>query len=223
MKLTTQQIEYVSNYVKSFDIKWYELQVELTDHMVNSMEEIWEKDPGLTFDQVKQNAADKFVGDSSFKSIQEVRKRILQKEYRKVQWKMITEYLKFPKIFGSILLVYLAYTFSAYFVSPQKYLAVLFCSLLLIGLPSLYYWWKSKEIDGKNFLTLETLNPNPWVFSFPSLGMGITRQLKQELLQYQWLVLFFCCIWVLGILISITAIHLQRKTIVNIKKQYQLN
>lgn len=49
MKLTTEQIEYVSNYVKSFDIKWYELQVELTDHMVNSMEEIWEKDPELTF------------------------------------------------------------------------------------------------------------------------------------------------------------------------------
>jgi hypothetical protein len=44
MKLTTEQIQYISNYVNSFDIKWYELQ-ELTDHMVNSMEEIWEKDP----------------------------------------------------------------------------------------------------------------------------------------------------------------------------------
>ena len=223
MKLTTEQIEYVSNYIKSFDIKYYELQVEFTDHMVTSMEEIWEKDPVLTFDQVKQNAANKFVGDSSFKSIQEERKRILQKEYRKVQWKMITEYLKFPKIFGSILLVYLSYTFSAYFVSPQKYLAVLFCSLLLIGLPSLYYWWKSKEIYGKNFLTLETLNPNLLVFSFPNLGMSMSNLMKQELLQYQWLVLFFCCIWVLGILISVTAIHIQKKTIVKIKKQYQLN
>jgi hypothetical protein len=34
MKLTTEQIEYVENYI----IKWYELQVELTDHMVTSME-----------------------------------------------------------------------------------------------------------------------------------------------------------------------------------------
>jgi len=223
MKLTTEQIEYVSNYVKSFDIKWYELQVEFTDHMVTSMEEIWEKGPGLTFDQVKQHAENKFVGDSSFKSIEEERKRILQKEYRKVQWKMITEYLKFPKIFGSVLLVYLAYAFSAYFVSPQKYLAVLFCSLLIIGLPSLYYWWKSKEIEGKYFLTLETLKPSLMVFSFPNLGMSTSNLLKQELLQYQWLVVLFCCIWVLGILISVTAIHLQKKTIVNVKKQYQLN
>jgi hypothetical protein len=36
-------------YVASHDIKWYELQVELTDHMVTSMEEFWEKDPELTF------------------------------------------------------------------------------------------------------------------------------------------------------------------------------
>ena len=223
MKLTTEQIKYIFNYVDSFDIKWYELQVEFTDHLVNSMEEIWEKDPELTFHQVKQYAEKKFIGDSSFKSIQEERKQILQKLYRKVQWKMIAEYLKFPKIFGSILLVYLAYTFSAYFVSPQKYLAVLFCSLLLIGLPSLYYWWKSKEIDGKHFLTLETLNPNLLVFSFLNLGMSISNLLKQELVQYQWLVLLFCCIWVLGILISITAIHLQKETKENVKKQYQLN
>jgi hypothetical protein len=53
--------------------------------------------------------------------------------------------------------------------------------------------------------------------------MNITTQLKEELLQHQWLVLFFCCVWVLGILISITAIHLQKKTIENVKKQYQLN
>jgi hypothetical protein len=43
MKLTTEQIDYVFDYVASHDIKWYELQVELTDHMVTSMEEFWEK------------------------------------------------------------------------------------------------------------------------------------------------------------------------------------
>jgi hypothetical protein len=222
MKLTTEQIEYVSNYIKSFDIKYYELQVEFTDHMVTSMEEIWEKDPGLTFHLVKHYAENRF-GRNGFKAIEEDRTQILRKEFRKAQWKMITEYLRFPKIIGSILLVYLAYIFSAYFISPQKYLAVLFCSLLIIGLPLLYYWWKTKEIDGKHFLTLETLQPGLLVFSFPSLGVNISNQLKQELLQYQWLVVLFCCIWVLGILISVTAIHLQKKTIVNIKKQYQLN
>jgi hypothetical protein len=50
------------------------------------------KNPELAFHQVKQYAENIFVGDSSFKSIEKQRKRILQKEYRKVQWKMITDY-----------------------------------------------------------------------------------------------------------------------------------
>ena len=68
MKLTTEQIEYVSNYVKSFDIKWYELQVELTDHMVNSMEEIWGKEPELTFHLVKYRA-EKGFGRNYFSEV----------------------------------------------------------------------------------------------------------------------------------------------------------
>jgi hypothetical protein len=43
-----------------------------------------------------------------------------------------------------------------------------------------HYWRKSKEIEGKYFLTLETLNPTLLVFSFPSLGMSITTQLKEN-------------------------------------------
>jgi hypothetical protein len=73
-----------------------------------------------------------------------------------------SEYLKVPRMYSfGISRLY----FSAYFVSPQKYLAVLFCSLLLIGLPSLYYWWKAKKLIVK-FFNLETLNPNLLVFSF---------------------------------------------------------
>ncbi|MBG6111747.1 hypothetical protein IWX84_002635 [Flavobacterium sp. CG_9.10] len=223
MKLNQEQTQHIFNYFASFDIKWYELQLEFTDHMVSSMEEIWEKDPNLTFEQVKQFTANKFIGDSSFKTIEKERRKILSKELSREHRKMIAKYLTFPKIIGSVSLVYLAYTFSAYFVSPQKYLAVLFSSLLLVGLPLLYYWWKSKEIDGNQFLTLQTLNPHLLVFSFPSLGMNITIQLKQELLEYQWLVLLFCCLWVVELLFMITAIHIQKTTIAKIKKQYQLS
>jgi hypothetical protein len=58
MKLTTEQIEYVENYIISKDIKWYELQVELTDHMVTSMEVLGKI---LNYFQVKQYAENIFV------------------------------------------------------------------------------------------------------------------------------------------------------------------
>ncbi|SHM07986.1 hypothetical protein SAMN05443669_102159 [Flavobacterium xanthum] len=222
MKLTQEQTQHIFNKITDFGIKWYELQLELTDHVVSSMEEFWAINPNFTFDQVKENAFNKF-SRQDIKAIEKERTKSLRKELTREHRKMIANYLTFPKIIGSITLVYLAYAFSVYFVSPQKYLAVLFSSLLILGLPLLYYWWKSKEIDGNQFLTLQTLDPNLLVFSFPSLGMNITTQLKEELVEHQWLVLLFCCFWVLGILFMITAIHLQKMTISKIKKQYQLS
>jgi hypothetical protein len=68
MQLTNQQIEYVENYIISKDIKWYELQVELTDHMI----QVWRNfglKTELTFHQVKHYAEDKF-GRNGFKAIE---------------------------------------------------------------------------------------------------------------------------------------------------------
>ena len=221
MKLTNQQINYVENYINSKDIKWYELQVELTDHMITSMEEFWEQNPELTFDQVKDNTFKKFT-KPELKAIEKERAKILSKELAKEHRKMIAEYLTFPKIVGSLVLVYFVYTFSAYFVSPQKYIAVLFCSSLIITLPLCFYWWKNKEIDGKKFLMVNRLTYSGLIISFSNLGMSSSSYLRNELLQYQWLVLLFCCIWVFTILFSITAFYLSKKIIKNIKKQYQL-
>ena len=119
MKLTTEQINYIENYIQSFDIKWYEIQVELTDHMISIMEEIWEQDPELTFHQVKHQAEQRF-GRGYFKSIVAERKTILQKEYNRQQRKMIGEFLKFPKIIASILLGVVAYQVSFYFLHYKE-------------------------------------------------------------------------------------------------------
>jgi hypothetical protein len=221
MKLTTEQIDYVFYYVVSHDIKWYELQVELTDHMITSMEEFWKKDPELTFHQVKQYAEDQF-GRNGFKAIEKERKPILQKEFDKKQRRMVADYLKFPKIIGSILFAFVAFKVSFYFDDPSNYLFVLFESSFIFIIPMIYLWIMNRKIDGKRFLAIEYANPVWVLLLFPQLGITLSNQVKEELLQYQWLVLAFCCLWVLGILFLITGIHLQKKTIENIKKQYQL-
>ena len=155
MKLTPKQIEYVSNYIKSFNIKWYELQVELTDHMITSMEEIWEKEPELTFHQVKQYAENRF-GRNGFKEVEKERRIILHKEFNRSQWKMLVEYLKFPKIVMSILLVVFVYRISFYFEDILLYIKILFGILLVTSVVSIFNWFLYRKINGKRFLALET-------------------------------------------------------------------
>lgn len=72
MKLSSSQIEYVNQYIVSKDIKWYELQMELTDHLVLEMERIWKQSPELSFHQV-MNQAERFFGKNGFKEIENER------------------------------------------------------------------------------------------------------------------------------------------------------
>jgi hypothetical protein len=61
MKLTPTQIADVNSYMQSFDIKWYELEVELTDHFISIVEAILENDPNLSFYQAKEYARNKRI------------------------------------------------------------------------------------------------------------------------------------------------------------------
>lgn len=223
MKLTAEQIDYVSNYVKSFDIKWYELQVELTDHMVTSMEKIWEKDPELTFHQVKQYAENRF-GRNGFKAIEKERRIVLHKEFNRSQWKMVGEYLKFPKIVMSVLLVVFVYRISFYFEDILLYIKILFGILLITTVVSIFNWFLHRKINGKRFLVLETaLSVNIGSVWFSYWGIFLAKSYIENLRENHLFFLPFCCFWVLGVLLVITGRHLTNKVASNIKKQYQLN
>ena len=224
MKLTTEQTQYIFDYVSSFGIKWYELKVEFTDHMVSSMEEIWEKDPELTFHQMKQYAENKFIGDSSFKSIEKQHREILSKEFRKTQWKMVGVYFKLPKIISSILLLALIFRASLYFEEPRKFVAGLFVFLLMAALPMFYSYLKSRKIDGNRFLEIEMINPISLIFfGFINLGISLASVFKDEIDEYPLVLFIFCSLWVVAVLCFTTGIQLQKSTIEKVKKQYQIS
>jgi hypothetical protein len=222
MKLTNEQIQYVSDYIESKDIKWYELQVELTDHMVSSMEEFWAADPELTFHQVKHYAEDKF-GRNGFKVIEEERIQILSKEYRITQWKMIADFLKFPKIFASALTLIIIYKSSFYFDKPVKFIGVLYGILLVAYIPSIYSYFKNRKIKGKRFLQIEISNPMVSAFGFLNLGLNGGNICKEWIEQYSILKLLFCVVLILGVLALITGRKIYEKSLSNVKKQYQLS
>lgn len=222
-KLTAAQIGYVSNYIQSFDIKWYELQVELTDHFVSIMEEIWNEDPELSFHQVKYRAEQRF-GRNYFKGVEQERRKVLQKEFKRSQLKMIGEYLKFPKIVSSILLVALVYRISFYFEDISIYIKILFGILLAASTVSIFNWFRYRKINGERFLALETaFSMNNGSIWFSYWGLFVAKNFIENIRENHLFFLPFCCLWVLGLLLVITGRHLTNKVVSNIKKQYQLS
>lgn len=217
MKLTAEQIGYVSNYIQSFDIKWYELQVELTDHFVLIMEEIWNEDPELSFHQVKYRAEQQF-GRNYFKEIVIERTIVLRKEHLRTQLKMIAEYIKFPKIVLSIVMMFVVYKTAFYFDDFHKYIKVISTFFLLGSLSMLINWLRYRRIDGERFLAIEVAFSRIFIvlFLWNSL-MNLTKDYAPN----QYLLFVVSFLWVLGILFLITGIHIANNTVSNIKKQYK--
>lgn len=221
MKLTNQQIEYISDYIESKDIKWYELQVELTDHMITSMEEFWEQNPELTFDQVKENTFKKFT-KPELKAIEKERTQILKKEFRRMQWKMIADYLKFPRIFASALTLIVIYKSSFYFNKPVKFFAMFYAFLLVAYIPSIYSYFKNRKIKGKRFLEIEISNPILLGFGFLNFELNLGNVCKEYIEHYNILKFIHCAFMILGVLVLITGKQIYEKSLSNIKNQYQL-
>lgn len=222
MKLTTAQIVYISNYVRSFNIKWYELQVELTDHFVSIMEEIWNENPELTFHQVKYHAEQRF-GRNYFKEIEKEQTKLLRKEHKRSHLKIVGEYLKFPKIVLSILMVVVVYRMSFYF-NGLLYNRILFGILVGTSLLSLLNWFRYRNINGKRFLSIDlTFWINFAALSFCNWILIIPMYLKINYAEDQLFFLSICCFFVLVLLVALTGIHLTNKIVSNTKKQYKIN
>ncbi|MBF4472827.1 hypothetical protein [Flavobacterium sp. HJJ] len=220
--LTAEQIEYISNYIQSFGIKWYELQVELTDHFISIMEEIWQEDEELTFHQVKYKAEQRF-DRNYFEVLQEERSSVLRRKYKKQQWQMVAEYLKFPKIMMSFLLAVLMYRISFYLEDISLYIKILYGTLLGASAILLFKWYLSRKIKGQLFLSVEmTIVMNNSSIIITYFAMMLANNFK-EALQENHLYLFpFCFLWVVGVLLIITGKHLTDKVVSVTKKQYQL-
>jgi hypothetical protein len=222
MKLTTEQVDAVFDYVASHDIKWYELQIELTDHLVSIMEEMWKQDTKLSFHQVKYQAEERF-GRNYFKEIEAERRKILQKQFNHNQRKMVLEYLKFPKIALSMLMVFVVYRISFYFEDISFYIKILYGIVFSASLFTMLNWYRYRNINGKKFLSLETvLRVNNKAISFSFFAVLNVNSFRETFTENYLFYLPFYFLWVLGILLIITGYQITNKVASNIKNQYQL-
>jgi hypothetical protein len=218
MKLTPTQIADVNSYMQSFDIKWYELEVELTDHFISIIEEIWTKAPELTFYQAKQCAENRF-GIKEYKTIEKQRIKILVKEYNRGQRKSIMDYLKFPKIAMSVLGLMVVYKLSFYFENPAVYIKWLAILFLMLGIVHHIVWLYYRKIENERFLVLEM------AFRMNSsflIGWYAFLMISKDYFPIEYGLLIACFLFVLGILMTATAFHVTKLIYSNIKKQYQL-
>ena len=97
MKLTNLQIDNLYKFTRQHYVYHYDVQSELVDHLANDIEEIWEENPKITFENARDKSFKKF-GIFGFMDVIEAKQKQMNKRYLKILLRFAKEWFTLPKI-----------------------------------------------------------------------------------------------------------------------------
>ncbi|RYG45593.1 MAG: hypothetical protein EOO01_17545 [Chitinophagaceae bacterium] len=104
MNLTPQQTEQLFLFTKKKMVHYYDLQVELVDHLANMIEDLIKENPTLDFETALKKAYSTF-GLFGFAHIVQEKGNALHTKYKKMWWKEMKNQFKWPEILLSVLIL----------------------------------------------------------------------------------------------------------------------
>jgi len=109
--LSQENIDQLFSFVRSKYVRYYDVQLELVDHLASAIEKEMNEHPELTFKAALNKAYNKWPITGFNKFVEEKRKG-LKKYWRKRFWTYLKKYFQLPKIILTITLALFFYSSS---------------------------------------------------------------------------------------------------------------
>jgi hypothetical protein len=134
MELNKEQIESLFRFTAKKYVHWYDLQVELVDHLASRIEEEMTAHKGLSFEKALGKVYNGF-GIFGFANIVKEKELQLCRSSRKLWWQAFREFFGWPKILllaASVWLIWeTAHILPAYVILPLLFVFFIFSELRL--------------------------------------------------------------------------------------------
>jgi len=177
-KLTPEQIDNLFELCEFHNVHYYDVQIELVDHIASGIEALWETNPELSFEEAVFQVGEQFgvepfshssynsilpsinglhfSGKSGFEAIKDSKEKELRIKYDRLQRKYIGEFFKLPKI-----ILTLAITFAVFYVFKLSNNDIVIsyciqgCCIFFFAIYLIFIYPKKYRlniVDGKSFL-----------------------------------------------------------------------
>ena len=113
-KLTPQQIDELFAFCSKRNVKEYEIQTELVDHLASSMEVHLNQNASLSFSEAPGITYSKF-GTNGFKEIVKMKRKMFRKKYNILFLKFLATFFQLPRIILTTFLTISLYSIICYF------------------------------------------------------------------------------------------------------------
>lgn len=128
--LSTDQIEKLHQFTKQHYVEFYDLQIELVDHLANGIEQQWIANNNISFEEALKIEFKKY-GVFGFTELVEKRQTTMNKTYLKLVLKLMKEYFTIPKIFQTLTLVLTTYLILTQFPYSEYILKIILISTIV--------------------------------------------------------------------------------------------
>ena len=172
-KITEIEINQLFDFTQKHYVEFYDVQVELVDHLANAIEAQWTENPEISFEDALQIEFKKF-GVFGFTSLVEQKQRELIKYYNKMLWREVLKFVSIPKVILTAVLYMCIY----FFLKKTGPLGEVIALVLLLG--SFIYF----IIDGFRYIHIikreQQKKSRRWLiqsvakttFTIPNIGLG---------------------------------------------------
>lgn len=188
-KLTEEQIDQLFAVCEKYEVKYYDVQIELVDHIACTIEEVWTTEPQLSFEEalfivLKEFGVDplfhasdgsllsspfpKFIFNKPavFEQIKKSKEKELIQKYSRIHQKYMGEFFKLPKIILTASLGFILYFIlqhSANAINASLWMVGIYSVILLLFL--FVFYPESLRINlesNKSFLLFKHYKEKKW-------------------------------------------------------------
>lgn len=158
-QLTQQQIDKLFAFCEECNVKYYDVQIELVDHLASSIEGQWIQSPNRSFDDAMGISLKDFK--HGLKHICKEKERALNKKYQIIHLNYIRKSFTWPKAIRTLALIIIL--FSAFRLTQNNVAVIVPLMVVFLSAIVFYYIYyfpkyiRIKTDDHKKFLLIKRL------------------------------------------------------------------
>lgn len=103
--ITAEETKKLFEFCRNHFVNYYDVQIELVDHLASAIEELWKTDADLSFYEALKSTFKKF-GIYGFSKIKNQKRKALKRKYNRLMWSYFTEFYRWPKLALTIVLTF---------------------------------------------------------------------------------------------------------------------
>ncbi|MDQ6761070.1 MAG: hypothetical protein M3015_00410 [Bacteroidota bacterium] len=152
---TKDQIEYLFAFCRKHSVHYYDVQVELVDHLANAVEHEMQNDSKITFEKAVEKVHRSF-GFSGFAPLVAEKMKLTKKQNKRLFWSLFKSQFEWPKILAFFILTFtFASILSHEVINIKHFIFLIFCAgAITLSFACLRFHYFAKKTE-KKFLLID--------------------------------------------------------------------